>query len=581
MQCLPTHIVTKFLAELKQTTPDKLLAMDSQQRRDFFATIAGQDNAQWLNEQFESKLILKNQQRGIRKWVEKTVGVTPQAKRDILSRVEKMTEILTPETEDAFLADLAAHKLGVSVTMEEAANIVSLSKEVTTNRTEMEKGPRRGPDGKTTESELKYGTAVVSFLEYINGLKHAAQKKSVPELVRYYIDEPMVFMHDLFGAAKAIVGSLDDSFVGRQGIKEFYRGLTGNRDAARNWMKTFKESIKAMVSTFKGHSAIDALSAEIWSDPDIELIRRAKLAVGVTEEQYPVSWPEKIPVAGILFKAGEEAYIVSAQGLRYRAFKNYLKLWRNLGIELTDKELNSIGRLSNSLGGRGALPTGQTPGLVNDLLWSPRNLKADIDFLTLHLFDKGFSRRARFEAAKNLLRVIAGAAGILALADFFDDDSVEWDPSSSDFGKIKIGDTRFSVAGSLPSIITLAFRMIKKSRKSTISEKVIEYNTGRYGQATLKDAVYSFLENKASPPARFVRDYLEGENFDGEQFSFPREALNTWTPIAISNIIQTSKEENAANMLLIVIAETFGINTSTYSKKKTQKQMTPRQTTRK
>ena len=374
----------------------------------------------------------------------------------------------------------------------------------------MEKGERRGPDGKATETELEYGNSVVAFLNYINGLKHAAGEKTISETLRFYISDPVSFLNDMFGAAKAIVGSLDDSFVGRQGIKEFYRGLTGNKDAARNWMKTFKDSIKAIGAAFKGRSAIDALSAEIWSDPDIKLIQKAKLAVGVTEEQYPVSWPEKIPVFGTVFKAGEEAYITSAQGLRYRAFKNYLKVWRNLGIELTDKELTSMGKLSNSLGGRGSWSerSSQTPGIINDLLWSPRNLKADIDLLTLHLFDRNFSKRARIEAGKNLLRVIAGSAAVLALVDLFDedDDMVEWNPLSSDFGKIKVGNTRFSVAGSLPSIVMLAARVISKSRKSTTSDKIIEYNTGRYGEQTLKDAIYNFMENKFSPPARFVID---------------------------------------------------------------------------
>ncbi|MFW9894047.1 MAG: hypothetical protein ACFFFO_17720, partial [Candidatus Thorarchaeota archaeon] len=88
--------------------------------------------------------------------------------------------------------------------------------------------------------------------------------------------------------------------------------------------------------------------------------------------------------------------------------------------------------------------------------------------------------------------------------------------------------------------------------------------------ATLRDAVYNFMENKLSPPSRFIRDWLEGKNYEGEEFKFSREALNTWTPIAISNFIRTSKEEDAANMLVIVIAESFGINTSTYKNKKSK-----------
>jgi hypothetical protein len=568
MQCLPKHIVNNFLMKLKDgtITPEKMLAMTSEQRRAFLGDIVGKENAQWVNTLFESKLILKNQQRGIITWAKTVGGLKPEAQKDIISRVNKMTDILTPETEDSFLEDLAAHKLGVAVTMEEAANIVSMSKDITTKRQIMEKGKRRDIDGKATNTELEYGTAMVSFLNYVNGLKERARQKTIPQAALDYLEDPISFVNDLFGAAKSIVGSLDDSFVGRQGIKEFYRGLTGNKDAAKNWLITFKQSIEAIGKTFKGRSAIDALSAEIWSDPEIDLIKQGKVAVGVTEEQYPVNWPEKIPVFGKAFKAGEEAWITSAQGMRYRAFKNYLKVWRNSEVDLSKQELLSIGKLVNSLTARGDTGINQKPGLVNNLLWSPRNIRADIDFLTLHLFDKGFSTMARKQAGLNLLRMIMGTAIILAIADLLDDESVTWDTKSYDFGKIKVGSTRFSVAGSLPGYVTLASRIVNKARTST-EGKTIRYNQGKYGESTLKDAVFNFFENKSSPPARFIMDWLEGKDFNGNKFNVYKEILQTGTPMIISNYIETAKAEDSANMALIVLAETFGINTSTYETK--------------
>lgn len=573
MNCLPKHITDNFKAKLKDGTisPEKMLNMSSEERRAFLGGIVGEENSQWVNTLFESKMILKNQQRGMITWAKNVAGISPKAQKDIISRVEKMTEILTPANQDAFLEDLAAHKLGVAVTMEEAANIVSLSKDVTEKRIKMEKGKRRGVDEPATETELEYGIAMVAFNNYIGGLKEQANKRKITQAAMDYLDDPYSFLLDLTAAVKSIVGSLDDSFIGRQGIKELHKGITGDVKALKNWTKTFKESIDAIIKTFGGQSAINAQSAEVWSDPEWDLIKKSKLAVGTTEEAYPSSWPEKIPVFGTLFKAGEEAFITSAHGMRYRAFKNYLKVWRNSGIELTDFELKSIGQLVNSWTARGDTGVRQTPGLINNLLWSPRMIKGDLDFLTAHVFSgKKISSKAKQEAAKNLIRVIASVAGILAIADWLDDDSVTWDTKSPDFGKIIIGKTRFSVVGSIPAYVVLASRLIHKARTNADGLEVA-YNTGKYGQPTLKDAVFNFFENKASPPTRFVLDWLKGEDFDGEKFNLTKELMQTMTPLQISNYIETRKEEEAANMLLILFAETFGINTTTYTNKKKSK----------
>ena len=122
MWCLPKNLADTFLNKLRsgEITPEKLSDMTSKERRSFFAEFMGEENAKKSNALFESKLLLKDQQRGIVTWAKQAAGMKPQITRDILSRVNKMTEILTPETQDAFLEDLAAHKLGVAVTMEEA-----------------------------------------------------------------------------------------------------------------------------------------------------------------------------------------------------------------------------------------------------------------------------------------------------------------------------------------------------------------------------------------------------------------------------------------------------------------------------
>jgi hypothetical protein len=124
-----------------------------------------------------------------------------------------------------------------------------------------------------------------------------------------------------------------------------------------------------------------------------------------------------------------------------------LKVASNNKVDLTDKrQLESLGRLVNSLTGRGHLGQFEKVGkAVNVLFFSPKSLKASFDFLTLHATDD-MTAYSRKQAAKNLLKVVAGMALLMGLANVLWPGSVEFDPRSADFGKVKIGDTRFDIS---------------------------------------------------------------------------------------------------------------------------------------
>ena len=130
MWCLPKYLSASFLERLKrgEINPDELLKMSSEQRRARFNEIFGEENSAEVNRHFESKMILKNQQRGLITWAQQMAGLKEAPKRDLLDRVNKMTDILTPENENAFLEDLVGYKLKTNVTMEEAGRIADLSK---------------------------------------------------------------------------------------------------------------------------------------------------------------------------------------------------------------------------------------------------------------------------------------------------------------------------------------------------------------------------------------------------------------------------------------------------------------------
>ncbi len=461
----------------------------------------------------------------------------------------------------------AAQSVANIITEKEVRIIAQLSKDAAERKAVMEKSVRRDNskgEGASIE-EYEYGVAITLFLEYVSDLKVEANKRTMKEVMKDYLANPVDFVSDAAGTAKAAKASLDNSFHLRQGLPTFLKAITGDVQSGKIWWKTFFKSWKIMWDTLRGRKALRALSAEMISDPDWEFLKKTKVALNVIEEEIPVDIPSRIPLLGILFRMGENAFVGSARYMRYQLAKQYLNIWRKSGIELNKRELESIGHLANSQTGRGEVAgQGKRPGLLNNVFWSPRNLRAYIDILTVHAFDRNFSAFARKQAAINLIRYISGAAMILALAKWIDDDSVTWEDTSSDFGKIRVGNTRFSVGGGMAILVILASRLINRKFTSSTTGVTKSIDTGKFGALGGKDLVFNFLENKLSPAAGLVLSVIDNKTWDGNQLTIPQMVNDALTPLIVQNVFETGSADDSANVLAALMAEALGVNVQTY-----------------
>lgn len=542
--CLPHFETEKFIEALKtgKINPVKLSEMTSKERHNFISDIVGKDNAKEVNALFESKLLLKNQQQGMINWAKKTAGLKPEVRRDLISRIEKLDKVLDPKDQDLFLEDLASVKLGTNVTFEEAKHIADLSRKIT--------------ELKTGEDRMQYGRAKVELGNYISDLKN----QNAPSFMQKPLGEKLT---EIAGTSKGLKASLDNSAIFRQGWKTLFTNPTV-------WLKNAKQSFKDLVDQFGGKEVMNEVQADIQSRPTYDLMKKAKLDIGTTEEQFPSHLAEKVPLLGHLYKSSEAAYTGFVYRTRADVFDKYIKIAETSGIELDKPQLESIGKLVNSLTGRGNLGTvGEKAAMAaNNVFFSPRFLKSNLDFLTAHQLQKGVTSFVRKQAATNLVKAIVGTASVLALANAIRPGSVETDSRSSDFGKIKIGNTRFDVTGGMGSLITLASRLLTMSSKSSITKKVTPLNSGKYGSQTGVDVLVNFAEGKLSPVAGVVRDLMKGQDFNGNKPTVLGEANNLFTPLPVTNAVSSFTTPNAANPLLTIIADALGIGANTYAPKK-------------
>lgn len=559
--CLPPAALDSFKQALIKgdINPEQLANMTSDERHALFSKIVGESDAKFVNASFESKLLLKNQQQGFVTWARHLTGVAPEVKRDIISRIQRLDTVLNPTEEKAFLKDLAATRLGVNVTESEAKQVASMAQEVA-------KGEAlKRPDGTfpSEEKRLAYGRAKVDLVDYINQLKHQANKTTVKSV----LEHPGKAITAAAGVSKSIKASLDDSAIFRQGWKTMFTNPA-------IWQKNARQTFIDGVRQFKGKDVLREVAADIESRPNADLYKKAKLAVGVQEEAYPSQLPEKVPGLGRLFKSSEAMYEGFLHRQRADVFDKYIEIAKKNGVDVADKhQLESIGKLVNALTGRGHLgglePAANT---VNSIFFAPRNVKANLDTLTAHQFQKGVTPFVRKQAAINLVKIITGTAAILAIANAVKPGSVEKDPRSSDFGKIKIGDTRFDVTGGLGSMLTLAGRFLPTNGPEgkgqyTKSGGILKKLNNGYGSTTTTDVLTNYLQGKLSPAASVVNDLMiKHADFNGNKPTLKGEAANLFVPLPVTNASELMHDPKAANPLVGVLADALGISVNTYGK---------------
>jgi hypothetical protein len=467
-------------------------------------------------------------------------------------------------------------KASGTVTKEEAATIVELSKATAEARTAMEQGGDR----------LAYGAARVAFEKYADSLKNG--KQTIPQMIKSRVLEAKATfgenkakaVMDLFkdtittisDNAISIVASVDDSFLGRQGLNTLMTHPSVWGPAAK---ASFVDIYKTMVSKHGGEAVRDSLLADAYSRPNYlnGSYTIAKL-IPKTEEQFPTSLPERLPLGvGRVFKASENAFLNSGVRMRINMFDLIQETAKKQGKDVTDKVwIKDVGTLINSVTARGDLGKLGQGGAIRLVLWAPKMLKGNWDVLTAHTGGTGLQTPfARNQARTNLLKIVGETAAIVAVANALSPGSAETDPRSSDFLKIKVGNTRFDISGGKGSIITLLARAITLKSKSTVTGKTTPLNSGKYGAKTLFDVGIDFLVNKTTPLARTAVEISKGKTYAGTKPTVGSVAYGLTTPISIQNFVQNfygPDKDGSVAAVVGSIVDIVGINANTYGPRK-------------
>ena len=543
--CLLPEYVNKFKKAIvnREVDPFELSQKTSKERRAILEKYVGKDNAEQVNALFESKLLLKNQIAGYKSWVKRVSGISPQAKRDIISRIEGMDKILNPTEEKAFLQDLASQKLGVGISIEEAKNISDLSQKMVEARTKI-------PENVTVKdkSRLEYGTYQALLKNYVAGLKSEAKRiKFTQQPVRYLTNIPINAVSDL---ARTIQTAYDNSLWGRQLIS----ALTNPRYTPI-WTKRFLGSFKTMGKELLGKDAMLAIDADIYSRPNALNGKYAADPSGyglgiTTEEIYASQLPAKIPILGRLFKASEAAFNGGAKLVRADIADLEIRAAEKAGLNVLDKKVaQGLGSFVTSITGRGS--AGPATGALGKLFYAPRFYTAEINQLTAHLFDPKATSYVRIKAAQNLATNLAVTTLATVLARQLDPNSV--DPNKH-LGQIKIWGNWVDITGGKAGFANLVWKM---------SDKALSYmqgNAPKYGEQTALDLLENFAEGKLNVVGGLLRDVLQGQMYGGKKVSVTEELKNQFTPFNLQTFNKMLEDPNSSNILGSTLLEFLGFS---------------------
>ncbi len=362
---------------------------------------------------------------------------------------------------------------------------------------------------------------------------------------------------EVLNIPRALRASFDLSAPLRQGVF-----LVGR---PKQWIPAFRDMFKYAFS----EKAYQGLMEDIVKHPNYGLMRDSGLPltnIGAKltgkEEAFMSTLAERIPVVGKIVRASDRAYTGFLNKLRVDTFDDLVNSARKQGIEVEGEVAKNIANFVGAATGRGRLPKSLENSAIalNTIFFSPRLMASRLSLMNPRFYIKldPFTRK---EALKSLLTFGGTALSILSLAKMGGGD-VGTDPRNADFGKIKIGNTRYDIGGGFQQYLRLAGQLITGEHISSTTGIKTTLGEG-FKTPTRFDIALRFLESKEAPIASFVSTMAKGKSF-GEKIKISEEIINLFIPMVTQDMNDLIKERGLEGIGMGLPA-TFGIGTQTYS----------------
>jgi len=462
--------------------------------------------------------------------------------------------------------------------------------------------PRFEPvEDKLTEEELKSLYLKTWKHPYLTTFEKVTSGKGLTDLFMGNIPPPstLVLMEEVYGSEliknllskrlwgakvtdfaveaanipRALLATADMSAFLRQGVIEIPAHPV---ISAKAMAKTFEFAFKP--ETFEQY-----YSKDLREHKHYVLMRKSGVAItdprkpiGEREEPFISRILQKIPFLKIPVEFAERAYTGFLTKLRVDIFS----LWADelLGQDkspIKDKKLfDAAADVVNTFTGRGSLGKAgnRIAPQLNAVFFSPRLIAARFNSMNPVWYAKQppeIRKKALGDFAKF---IIAGTTtlALIKLASMDNDEiNVETDPRSADFGKVRVGNTRFDIWGGHQQFARAFTQIIMGERKSSTTGEIMSLNKDEYPFSTRQDVLYKFIEGKLAPGPALIRELMAGaKTFEGEDITIQSVATQKLIPMYIQDIVEAYRDGGLGIAVPAGTLAFFGIGVQTYGKKK-------------
>lgn len=363
---------------------------------------------------------------------------------------------------------------------------------------------------------------------------------------------------NVYDAARAIKTTGEFSFILRQ-------GLTAAASHPLMVAKTLPDAFRSFAGTpEKAH----AINLKVLNHPDLPLAEKTGVhilkpgqSLTAREETFAARMIGKIPVVHRF----EQMATTFLNSVRF-------DLWQKMRAGSTQDKvvLDQISKYVNESTGRGGLGKLEQAAVpLARLLFSPRFLMSRIQYAMGHSLWDG-TIESRKIIAKEYARTMVGLAAYYAAQSIYfeatadkkeNQPKIGTDKTSSDFGKIIIGNTRLDPMAGFAQVLVFMSRSAL-GRSTDLKGKATAAPLG--GDQWARTAI-RFARSKAHPLVGSGINLIAGKDIAGNQTDILQETAGFLYPTTYTDVYDVFKAQNIPDASILSLMGMLGEGLQTYS----------------
>jgi len=158
------------------------------------------------------------------------------------------------------------------------------------------------------------------------------------------------------------------------------------------------------------------------------------------------------------------------------------------------------------------------------------------------MFYASLPKPVRMQAMAATFKLVGAGMTILSLAAMAGA-KVSANPTNSDFGKIKIGNTRLDIWGGHQQYARIVAQ-IQQGKIQSSTTGATTLLSGGFGHSSRWDTLARFGQGKLSPPASIVADWMRGTDFAGQPFSVKNALFSRSYPLVVQDALDVARDTN-------------------------------------